>query len=524
MKLNAIVRNAVLFAVGCVPVFACSAPKYIAFAWEFNNSSPQELLKLADEFDKTPLDGVGINLRAVAVVDGIKTNLSYRRFMHDPAWPKEAFADQIPHFQKLTRHKSMKHCFLSSFTAPRTRIAWTNDAEWARLAKSMRTVAWVAKQGGLKGLYIDPEDYRNAFQFTRMAGELEYDELCKLARRRGRELFAPVFEEYPDVILHFYWFMSHLNYYCRRDGGDPVRMVRLDESLWPAFLNGILDVMPPGASINDGDEQGYWFLASKNGFRNGAYLFHHVYPKLVAPENLEKYRRQVRFVPPVYMEMYVNPKGVTWYKAPTAGSRLETLRLDLQQASDVCGGYIWFWGEKHTWVKHRKGWRKGDPRIRDTTWADELPGLFRSMEWARDRDALCERELAALDGSEVNLAPHSEVIVGEENLKAASKPFRDWERLGIFNAFVTNSVSAVKGGAWYAVSFDVKGCPPRFNVFFSDDKGKELAPTANFVYADKKRGIVRAPEGSASATLVFGAKNAPGGKTVYSNVKFVEIK
>ena len=75
MKLNAIVRNAVLFAVGCVPVFACSAPKYIAFAWEFNNSSPQELLKLADEFDKTPLDGVGINLRAVAVVDGIKTPL-----------------------------------------------------------------------------------------------------------------------------------------------------------------------------------------------------------------------------------------------------------------------------------------------------------------------------------------------------------------------------------------------------------------------------------------------------------------
>ena len=116
------------------------------------------------------------------------------------------------------------------------------------------------------------------------------------------------------------------------------------------------------------------------------------------------------------------------------------------------------------------------------------------------------------------------MVVGEENLKAASKPFRDWERLGIFNAFVTNSVPTVKGGAWYAVSFDVKGNSPRFNVFFSDDKGKELVPTANFVYADKKRGIVRVPEGSASATLVFGAKNAPGDKTVYSNVKFIEIK
>ena len=305
-------------------------------------------------------------------------------------------------------------------------------------------------------------------------------------------------------------------------------MVRHDESLWPAFLNGILDVLPPGASINDGDEEGYWHSAAKNGYRNGAYLFHCVYPKLVAPENLEKYRRQVRYVPPVYMEMYVNTNSARWYKAPTEGSRLETLRRDLRQAADVCGGYIWFWGEKNTWVDHGKGWRKGDHRIRDTTWAQELPGLFRSMEWARDPHALAESELAALakDGGGVNLSPVGEVVVRDENINVACKPSRDWERLGIFNAFVTNSVAPVKGGSWYAVSFDVKGSSPRFNVFFSDGDGKDLAPTINFLYPENgsARGVVRAPSGSASATLVFGAKNAPGGKTVYSNIKFTELK
>ena len=80
--------------------------------------------------------------------------------------------------------------------------------------------------------------------------------------------------------------------------------------------------------------------------------------------------------------------------------------------------------------------------------------------------------------------------------------------------------------SWYAVSFDVKGNSPRFNVFFSDGKGKDVPPTINFVYPDhgRGRGVVRAPEGSANATLVFGAKNVPGGKTVYSNVKFMEIE
>lgn len=37
-------------------------------------------------------------------------------------------------------------------------------------------------------------------------------------------------------------------------------------------------------------------------------------------------------------------------------------------------------------------------------------------------------------------------------------------------------------------------------------------------------GDVRAPSGSVSATFVFGAKNPPGGETVYSNVKFFRLE
>ena len=511
------VISALLFAA--VSAAPAERPKFVAFAWEFNNATPGRLLEVVDRFDRTPLDGVGIKLSADVVLDGVKTNFYYRRFMHEPAWPKEAFKDQVPLFRELTKHKSMKHCFVNSFAAPRQRILWTDDAEWARLAKSMRTVAWVAREGGLKGLTVDPEDYHKVHQFIRRADDPPYDELCQIVRRRGRELFKPVFEEYPDATLHFFWFMSHVYYYVRRDCADPERMVRADEALWPAFLNGILDVLPPGATVNDGDEEGYRCSAARNGYRNGAYMFHCVYPKLVAPENLGKYRRQVRYVPAIYMDMYTNRDGASWYKGPTEESRVETLRRDLAQATDVCGGYIWFWGEKHTWVDRGRKWNKPDHRIADSTWADELPGLFRAMEWAKDPIALYDSKAASLAASP-NLAPNATVEVGSENIAATEKPFRDYESLGICAAFVTNAVEGVTGGGWYAVSYEVEGSSPRVNVFFEDADGKHLPPTINFIYPDYGRGVVRAPAGSVRATLVFGAKNAAGRKTVYSNVSF----
>ena len=484
---------------------AAERPRFVAFGWEFNSSSPKELLRVADEFDKTPLDGIGIKLRADVVLNGVKTNFYYRRFMHDPSWTKEAFADQIPLFRELTKHRSMKHCFVNSFASPRRRIPWTDDAEWARIAGSMRTVAWIAHEGGLKGLTIDPEDYSKVHQFSRRFDDPPYDELCKIARRRGREVFKPVFEEYPDVTLHFFWFMSHVAYYAKYDRADVVRMSRVDESLWPSFLNGILDVLPPGARINDGQEDSYHSSAAKNGYRNDAYMFHGLYSKLVAPENLQKYRSQVGYSPAIYMEMYLNPEGSTWYKAPTEGSRTETLRRDLIQATDVCGGYVWFWGEKHPWVDRGRKWNKPDHRIVNATWPEKLPGLFRAMEWAKDPVAMYDREVAALskEGKLVNLAEKSSVSVT--------------------NGYETISLKNVKGGEWYAIAYDAKGASAKMNIFFRDAKWKYVNPKINLVYPDDGRGVVRVPEGGARGTLVFMARNRPGETTVFDNIRVYRL-
>ncbi|MBQ2628080.1 MAG: hypothetical protein IJG13_00235, partial [Kiritimatiellae bacterium] len=137
-----------LAAVAASVATAAERPKFVAFAWEFSGNTPQSLLRIVDKFDQTPLDGIGLWLKASTVVNGVVTNFNHRRFMHEPAWPREAFTNQIPHFRELTKHRSMRHSFVKSLSCPRTRIPWTADAEWARIAGSMRTVAWVAREGG----------------------------------------------------------------------------------------------------------------------------------------------------------------------------------------------------------------------------------------------------------------------------------------------------------------------------------------------------------------------------------------
>lgn len=503
MKKAKIWLAAVMAAAGLCAVSSRGADrKMIAFAWEFNHAGPQELLKLADDFDRTPLDGVGINLRVPVVLNGVSTNFNCRFFMHDPSWTRDAFRHLVPSFRELTQHRSMKECFLSSFRAPRTYIPWEDDAAWARIAGSMRTVAWLAKEGGLRGLYVDPEDYKRVRQFARHANEVPYDELCDLVRRRARETFGPVFEEYPAVRIHFFWLLSHLEHYAKADRADVVNMLRDDENLWPAFVNGILDVMTPEARLSDGDEDSYRYLSDNNSFSRGACIQRKQCLELVAPENREKYLRQVGYAPSIYLDMFINNEGATWYKAPVEGTRLERMRRDVIQATDVADDYIWFWGEKCSWVSHGPQWRKPDARITDATWEERIPGLGWMLEWAKDPVALYDRTVA--QNSYVNLAEKNRVIVT--------------------NGYVTMAIPNVRGGEYYGIAYSATGASQCVNVSFRDAKGKYVKPTHNRIYARDGRGVVRVPEGGARGIIVFEARNRPGEQTLFDDIRVFRFR
>ena len=61
------------------------------------------------------------------------------------------------------------------------------------------------------------------------------------------------------------------------------------------------------------------------------------------------------------------------------------------------------------------------------------------------------------------------------------------------------------------------------NVFFRDANHKYVNPKINLIYPDDGRGVVRVPEGGSRGTLVFSARNRPGEKTVFKDIRVYRL-
>lgn len=357
--------------------------RYIGWGYEFDEIRPELLLSNLDAFDAAGLDGIGFGVRASPPGNWM---MSTSHMYDGPLWERKYFEDQIPGYRKVFKHRAMRHCFLQMYRAPYKRVDWTNDAAWAHVASNLTTAAWFAKSCGFKGVTLDLEDYHNARQYTRQPSDPPYDELFRIARRRGAELFRGVFREFPDAVVFSYWMLSMVG------GGvahspDPLSSVRAAGDLWVPFFNGMLDVAPPSVKFVDGDETAYHYDAEKYEFWRSAVRQKTLFKPLIAPKNLHKYQTQLSVSFGVYMDNYVNPEGSHHYIPPLGGSRLRRFVQNLNQATLASDEYVWFWNEKDCWVKWNKD--KKLPKVtRARTYEELYPGLTRAMYLLRNRDKL----------------------------------------------------------------------------------------------------------------------------------------
>ncbi len=389
-------KMAALAAYAAMATAALAAPgrtKFIACAWELSPAWPKDFLASADAFDKTAIDGVRIFLKGYAPdgkpVGGI--------FSDD--WTYEAFAPMIPGMREMVRHKSFRESFCATFRSPPKstgRVAWEDDEVWARVARNMRVAARIAREGGFRGLSMDVEDYGRVRQFVRLPDEKPFAELSALARRRGAEVFGGAFEEYPDMILLSFWMLSSTPSWY--DVNDLAGYVRARGDLWPSFVNGILDVLPPTARIIDGDENGYRYEAEKNMFYDRADRTRRRLMPLVAPENREKYGKQMLVSFGQYFDMYTHPTNSSWYFPPLNGSRLEHFRVNLAQAVEAADEYVWLWGERFHLVDWADGYTE-NPALYKGTWEERLPGVTAMMKFVKDPQAFAQERMEELEAS-----------------------------------------------------------------------------------------------------------------------------
>ena len=394
------------------------ANKYVAAGWEFAETDIDGLLKRADAFDKTSLDGCILYLTATGT-DG--QALTSRNILHQRAWTDADFAAVLPKYRELLSHRAFRESFLNSYRAPTNRLDWTDDAAWARVANNMRVAAKFAKACGFVGLQLDFEDYYNQNQYVLQDSDgMDYETLAKLVRRRGREVFSGVFAEFPDAKVLSYRLLSLDKAYMNDVDGRYLRdfLMRKGTELIHHFADGMLDALTPEATLIEGLEDGYAWEAPRMQYLTGALTVNDGHSYLVAPENREKYRRQVQASFGVYLDAYsAHTKGM-WYRGPVRGSRLYHLRQNLQQATEAADEYLWFWGECGSWTGT-------DKKRTATTWEQMLPGLDEAFLVLKDPATLGRRLRARMDAGELKPINGNVACVGTDP-KRIPAPYGSW--------------------------------------------------------------------------------------------------
>ena len=180
----------------------------------------------------------------------------------------------------------------------------------------------------------------------------------------------------------------------------------------PYYYNGMLDAMPPEARAVDGLEH---YSGSSTDY---SYFNDHIKQStgalpFVAPENRGKYRSQFLFGNTHFLDMYsieMNPKS-HWYFGPVNGSRLEHLRLNLEQSLRAATEYVWLYGENGGKLFD---WRGGHYE-KKKTWEEVIPGMTETLMLVKNPDRYSAMRKAELkeDGRLVNLVADAAPIMVE---------------------------------------------------------------------------------------------------------------
>jgi len=335
----------------------------------------------------TPFDGVVIGVNVKTPVGKRCTCMTiWQDWRWERAWFDESLSDlQSCRFRQFTDN------FVRVCTTPGT-ADWFDDDAWEAVAGNCRIMAWLAKQGGCKGICFDAEAYgAKPFRFDPARGH-SFRETCAAARLRGAQFMDALAAEYPDVTILAFFLNSYLIQAGSSD--DPQEVLRSHSyGLLPAFVNGMLDALPEGATLVDAHEGAYYFDSEIEYLRHSNLMRNRRGPaiRLVAPENRHKYLTQVQTGFGFFLDRYINEKGARYYIDGGGQTRLNRLTENLRAAVQATDEYVWLWegGGQYPGGRPHRWWP--DPAGKELPlWEQGMPGITAGIRLARSLDGSAE--------------------------------------------------------------------------------------------------------------------------------------
>jgi hypothetical protein len=362
----------------------------------------------------TPFDGVVFKLEASA--DG-GAKVSTLSAWDATPWKREWF--QTARDDLAECHPKVLASNFVWFNATPGNLDWGDDAGWEALTGKAAICAWLLRESGQKGSVLDFESYgQRQFEFDARRGR-NFPDTVALARRRGAEFVRAIAAEYPNATILAFW-LNSVNHAAGRSGAPEAVLMSEAYGLLPAFINGMLDALPPEMTLIDGCENGYYMDGELEYQRAATDIrsLHGPSAALVSPENLRKWRGQTQVGFGFYLDMYLNPEGNHYYRGPKpGGTRLDRLAGNLAGAVAAADEYVWVYGEQCRWWDVDLGSGVANTVGKGRYWEEAMPGLTDVIRWSRDADAAArlelERRLAA--GTAENLAQNGDFTRKAEN-------------------------------------------------------------------------------------------------------------
>lgn len=395
--------------------------------------------------EKSPFDGVGLK---IAGQDDAGKPVGLFQLCIPRPWKQEWFQGEVDILKKINSAMvGESFASISLSVSPADFADAFDDDGWKIIVEHFRIAAWIAKQSGLKGLMFDPEGYGSTVisSKSRKHPEKSFEEYAAKVRQRGREVMAAMAGEYPDMV--FFTLFMNSGTALGALGGDPRETMQgnVRYALYPAFVNGWLDAVPPALTIVDGFEMAYphsdeaQYLKHVNAIRNTTLA-------LVAPENRRKYRGQVQAGLAIYLDAFagmpkVDAHGDVYTDPPLEGSLVGRLNQAASAALDAADEYVWIYGEQYRW------WPDATNPEKTRYWGDILPGVretlgsirdpyFRRIQRAEKEFAVAERKAAARGRPLRNLLKNGDFNNGadqgaspapaERGSLIAKETFTDW--------------------------------------------------------------------------------------------------
>lgn len=406
----------------------------------------------------TPFDGLAYEVTAGEPGGSLST----KRFWSPTPWQREQFEPALADL-RACRFTTLRHNFLRVDSTPGT-VDWFDEAGWGALLNKAAIVGWLVRESGSEGMMLDLETYgADVFRYDPSSGR-SFDEVCEMARRRGGQFISAFAKECPNATVLAFWLMSMHVATC--EAPDPRSALMTHRyGLQPAFINGLLDALPPTMTLVDGCENAYDYDGADDYLRAYVRVRQMGGPtaRLVAPENRRKYEAQVQVSYGVYLDTYVNPVGSDWYIGGHGGTRVDRLRHNLSIACQTADEYVWVYGEQARWWG-MPYWEWAQNAVKDTVgkgrlWEEVLPGLTNAILWAKDPTSAARRavEERRRSGTLTNLAPNPG-FEGGVNDDGIPEGYGAWQSADSKGRFSADRTTGMGGPSSYRLDNVTDGC------------------------------------------------------------------